>query len=187
MEPTEDLVRRAQEGDDVAFTRLVREVYPRVYRWALVQTISPDDAEDVAQAALVRMHRHIREFRHGARFTTWLYAIVRRAAADCRRAQRRRQAREQRYSNERVLVQEPHGAAIDAERALAAVHDVLRDVPLRQREVFDLVELQGVPQADVAELLNMRPSTVRVHLLRARRTIRSRLLERSPHMMEELR
>lgn len=177
MEPTGDCVRDAQAGDDVAFTRLVRHVYPHIHRWALMQTAAPDDADDVAQAALMSMHRHLAEFRHGSRFTTWLYAIVRRASADWRRGARRRFAREQRYGNELPRAHETDTARIDRARALMAVHAVLRDLPVRQREVFDLVELQGMTHGDVAQLLGLQPATVRVHLLRARRTIRKQMLE----------
>lgn len=185
MEPTEERVRRAQAGDDVAFTRLVRDVYPHIYRWALVQTGSLDDADDVAQTALVRMHHHLHAFRHDARFTTWLYAIVRRVAADWRRAQRRRQTREQHYGEELSWIVPVDAARIDTDRTVAAVHLLLRELPLRQREVFDLAELQGVPAAEIALMLDLSPSTVRVHLLRARRAMRSMLLARGSHRLED--
>ena len=60
-------------------------------------------------------------------------------------------------------------------------------LPTKQREVFDLVELQGLKAAEVAELLGLEASTVRVHLLRARRTIRSKVLERHPEFVEDYR
>ncbi|MEX1181734.1 MAG: sigma-70 family RNA polymerase sigma factor [Gemmatimonadota bacterium] len=185
MEPTQDRVRRAQEGDDVAFDRLVRDVYPHVYRWALMQTGAPDDAEDVAQTALMRMHLHLADFRRDSRFTTWLYRIVRTAASDWRRSHRRRRAREQRYGSELPQAHTPSPSGVRTHRALAAVEDALRGLPVRQHEVFDLVELQGIAHADVAELLALAPATVRVHLLRARRSIRTRLLERRADLKED--
>ena len=56
------LVRRAQAGDDAAFERLVRRFYDRIYRWALVRTSDPDDAEDVTQQVLVNLHRGLLTF-----------------------------------------------------------------------------------------------------------------------------
>ena len=186
MESTEECVRRAQEGDDVAFTRLVRDVYPQLYRWALVQTGSADDAEDVVQSALIRMHRHLPGFRHDARLTTWLYAIVRRASADWRRASRRRQVRERHYEVEAPEYTGSPARQLDAERARTVLHAALRALPVRQREVFDMAELQGMPATEVAELLALSPNTVRVHLLRARRAMRAGVLARHPHVLEEL-
>ena len=47
---------------------------------------------------------------------------------------------------------------------------------MRQREVFDLVELQGLKPIEAADLLEMNPNTLRVHLLRARRAMREEML-----------
>ena len=55
----------------------------------------------------------------------------------------------------------------------------------RQREVCERVELQGYAPAEVADMLVMNASTVRVHLLRARRTLRARIVERHPALAED--
>ena len=47
---------------------------------------------------------------------------------------------------------------------------------MTQREVFDLVELQGLKPSEAAQLLEMNPGTLRVHLFRARRTMREEML-----------
>jgi DNA-directed RNA polymerase specialized sigma24 family protein len=60
-------------------------------------------------------------------------------------------------------------------------------LPARQREVFDLIDLQGYSPAEAAHLLAMNGTTVRVHLLRARRRLRTRILEMHPHIMEDVR
>ncbi|MBR9989535.1 MAG: RNA polymerase sigma factor, partial [Gemmatimonadetes bacterium] len=86
----DELVRAAKGGDTLALSRLLEMVRPRAYRWALVQTGSPDDAEDIVQEALLRATRGIGGFAFTARFTTWLHAIVRSATADWRRTRRRR-------------------------------------------------------------------------------------------------
>ena len=99
MEPPRDLVRRAQEGDEAAFERLARSVYQQVFRWALVQTGDPDDADDVTQEVLVVLHRRLKTYSGEARFTSWLFRVTRNAALQHgRRAGRllriRRKARE---------------------------------------------------------------------------------------------
>ena len=57
-------------------------------------------------------------------------------------------------------------------RTLQLIGTLLKELPMRQREVFDLVDLQGLKPAEAADLLEMNPQTVRVHLLRARRRMR---------------
>ena len=47
---------------------------------------------------------------------------------------------------------------------------------MTQREVFDLVDLQGLKPREAADLLEMNPNTLRVHLFRARRSMRKEML-----------
>lgn len=184
-EQLEQLARRAAEGDELAFGRLAREIRPQLYRWALVQTGDADDAEDITQAALLRVHRSLSGFHFRARLSTWLYAVVRSAAADWRRAARRRSGRQRSYAS--AHLRDVQSAQDSAEpRLLRFVRDALRGLPARQREIFDLAELQGTPCHTVAERLGLSDSTVRVHLLRARRTIRARVLAGESELPEQV-
>ncbi len=178
MEPAQDRVRRAQRGDEVAFAQLAREIRPLALRWAMLHTASADDAEDVVQSALLSVHRSLGDFREGSRFTTWLYSVVRRAAADWRRSERRRSTRERRWAEQLDTSTEPDFGRAGVERDLAAALELLQTLPARQREAFDLTELQGKSYDEAAALLGLSTSTVRVHVLRARRTIRGQLLAR---------
>ena len=60
-------------------------------------------------------------------------------------------------------------------------------LPPRQRQVFEMAELRGMPHADVARELGMQPSTVRAHLFKARASIRERLLEDHEALVREYR
>jgi RNA polymerase sigma-70 factor (ECF subfamily) len=172
------LASGAAAGDELAFAQLVRAVRPQLYRWALVQAVDPDDAEDITQDALLRLHRSLAGFRFGARVSTWLYTLVRSAAADWRRAAKRRLARQHSYATSQPASAPDPGSA-GVSDLLRLVREQLGVLPARQREVFDLAELQGRPTAEVGELLGLSESTVRVHLLRARRAIRARVFARS--------
>ncbi len=58
------------------------------------------------------------------------------------------------------------------------------ELPEKQREVFDLADLQGYRSSEVAEMLQMNPTTVRGHLFRARRSIRKKILQSNPTLVE---
>jgi RNA polymerase sigma-70 factor (ECF subfamily) len=181
----ESLVRAAQGGQARAFDRLATALLPRLRRWALAHVSSPDDAEDIAQEALVKTHRYLGDFVFGSRFTTWAYAVTRRAAADWHRKRHRRV----RLMEARL---DPPADSIAPtlpldEQALAdLVQREFRRLPGRQREVFDLADLQGIPLTEIAEMLKLNPITARVHLHRARATIRSRILQTHPALVEDL-
>ena len=74
-----------------------------------------------------------------------------------------------------------------ARRELAGLLETfLRELPHRQREVFDLIELQGMPTKMVARLIGIRTASVRGSLLKARRTLRRRILAAWPDVREDL-
>lgn len=184
----EGLAAAARAGGAEALDRLVRRIYPDLYRWALLKCGEPADAEDIAQDAAISLHRQISTFAGRARFTTWAYRLVSNAVADFYRRNRRHVAR-----------REPADALDDVARpademelkmASKQFADLVRrffaDLSEGQRTVFYLVDLQGYAPSDVAEMLDANPNTVRVHLLKARRAIRSRLLEHHPEIVEEL-
>ena len=184
-----DLVKNAQAGDEAAFEQLVRQYYHRIHRWALAATGDLDDADDVTQDALVRVHRHLNGFDGRARFSTWLYQVTRSAAADLHRRKARRArltwklGREAATQNVEPVDRAGAGAGHD-ERTIDVVKTFLQELSGRQREVFDLVDLQGFTPAEVGRMLELEPVTVRSHLFRARKTIRRRILERHPELVE---
>jgi len=177
----DDLARTARAGDDEAFERLVRAVYARIHRWALVRIGDPDDAEDVTQAVLVRLHRSLGSWRETSRFTTWLYRVTANEASSWRRRVTRRA---------RWIVRDPNalergvdqlmGPSEEADRTalVELVTAFFEELPPRQREVCDLVDFQGYEPAEVAEMLGVNPNTVRANLFKARKMIRERIEKR---------
>jgi RNA polymerase sigma-70 factor (ECF subfamily) len=188
-EGLEPLVRQAQSGNEEAFRRLVERCHAQVYRWALVRTGDADDADDVAQDVLVRLSTHLDRYDGRSRFTTWLYRVTANVAGGFfrRGAARRRMA-------ERLEQWGPeHGAShadplgpLQAADVAGLVRAFFDELPVRQREVLDLADLQGYTPSEIAEMLKIDPATVRAHLFRARRTLRARMLEHHPALLEDL-
>ena len=182
-----NLVRRAQAGDSGAFEALVRQVYDQVYRWALVQTDDADDADDVTQEVLFRLHTKLRSYQGKSQFMTWLYRVTRNAAYESgRRRTTRLRFREKlgrmETDDTRVMsVQEQSDNAV-----VTAIRTLFERLPSRQRQIFDLADLQGFTPTEIGDMLSMNPVTVRANLCKARRAIRSKLIERHPKMVEEL-
>lgn len=186
----EPLVRRSQAGDRDAFNELADECHAQVYRWALAQTGHPDDADDVAQDVLLRLHAGLGRYRSESRFTTWLYRVTRNVAVNHQRRQRRRSKLGERVDAAMIEaaaeVPDPADTLHQAD-TVEAIMVQFRELPRMQREVFDLVDLQGMTPSEASELLAMNPNTVRAHLFRARKAIRSRMLERFPALVEDHR
>lgn len=189
-EDLDALARRAVDGDERAFEALVRGVHGRIHRWALARLGDPDDADDVTQAVLVRLHRKLDTWRGCGRVTSWLYRVTANECSSWRRRVARRLGRRERLrfedddhaSSDRG---EPAAGGTNAKEVARLVTHYFEALPDRQREVFDLVDLQGYAPAEVSEMLDLNPNTVRANLFKARHSIRARILEDHPHVAED--
>lgn len=182
------LVERARTGNSAAFEELARRVRDRIARWARRIVADGDDAEDITQLVLVRVHQRIDAFEGRSRFGSWLYRITRNVALERRRIDERRKSllkRERSTGRDTAETSlEPHSDSAHLRMLVVAEFESLSP---RQREVFELVDLRGVSISDAGKRLGVEASTVRVLLLRARRTIRARMLERHPDLLEDFR
>ena len=183
-----ELVARARAGDHEALRTLTEHAYPLVRRWALVRTGDPAEADDLTQDVLVQMIRRLGAYRGDSLFTTWLYAVTRNAAADRFRRDRRRAAAHDDLLVSGALVPRPAprpDLAADQRLLAAVIRSFYEELPARQREVFDLSELQGLSSTEVSARLGIAPVSVRAHLFKARRALRARILSDHPELAEE--
>jgi len=175
-----DLITRTREGDERAFTALVQVYQPRVFRWALALSGDRDEADDITQEVFVRVYRKLSGFRGDGAFDAWLYRITRRVAL-----RRLHSARSAGADDGDVYITDP-GARVDRQRAFALIQSIARTLPMRQREVFVLCDLEGRTAAEVAAMLDMKDVSVRASLFKARAAIRRHVLATHPCYREEL-
>jgi RNA polymerase sigma-70 factor, ECF subfamily len=189
------LAREARGGGVDAYDRLANRVRERVRRWAQRLTRDSDDAEDIAQDVLLKLRAGAAEFEGRSRFTTWLYRVTRNVAFDRKRTEERRStllAHVARPGDPSFSASDDEsasdGIADDVEQRLASLlRQYYTVLPPRQRQIFELADLQGRSSVDIAGMLGIEPSTVRVTLLKARRTLRLKMLAAHPRLLEDYR
>jgi RNA polymerase sigma-70 factor (ECF subfamily) len=177
-------IKLAAAGDAAAFESLVTVLQRNVHRWAMTFARDEDEAEEISQETFVLVYRKLRQYRGDSPVEGWVYQIVRRVAlAKNRIARRRRELTEAFPVIDDVYTTDP-GARVDRERIAEYIRHFFVELPPRQREVFDLVDLQGNEPGEVAALLRMKPTTLRANLFKARASIRARLLQDHPAWRE---
>lgn len=183
-----ELVPRAQAGEAAAREELLTCCQSTIRRWARVLTEDADEADDVAQEVLIRVALRLDRYAGRSRFTTWLYQVTRNTALNLRRRVARRLRLIGRASEQMNEAHAPD-PSIEAESSelQGVVAELFRELPVRQREVFYLVDIEGHDAVEIAPRLGLRPVTVRAHLFRARRALRGKILERHPEIAEEFR
>jgi RNA polymerase sigma-70 factor (ECF subfamily) len=182
----DQLLVRIDAGEAAAFDEFVTIYKSRVFRWAIGFTLDSDDAEDVTQEAFVLVFQKAGSFKSEGSVEGWLYRLTRRVALRKARKQKRRLilgASPAARPTSEIYVTDP-GGRVDREHAVALVRQAAGELPIRQREIFDLCDLQGNAPAEVAELLGLKAVSVRANLFKARASIRKRILMAHSHFAE---
>ena len=131
---------------------------------------SENDAQDAAAEVFLTAWRRLDELPEGDATRVWLYATARRVIANQRRSSRRRLALHQRLALEAASA--PHELPpSDSEETI--VHEALRRLGPRDREVLLLAEWEGLSPAQIAAVLGCLTVTARGRLHRARRRFRA--------------
>lgn len=159
-------------GSPDAFAELVRRHQSRLWAVALRTMRDPDDAADVLQDALVKAFRSAATYRGDAAVTTWLHRIVVNTALD---ALRRRPP----LPVEPVDVADPTDGTARADVAMDVAAALAR-LPDDQRICLVLVDLQGFPVEQAAEVLDCPVGTVKSRCFRGRAHLARLLAEYRP-------
>lgn len=180
---------RYQRGDRDAFALLVKRYGKQVYNFVLRQLKAPALAEDVTQEVFMRLVQNAADFKHEARFSTWLYAIARNLCIDqLRRLQHRRHPSLDQPLGEndgRTLgdaVANEHFSA-SAERSAVSsevqvtILKAVEALPDDQREVFLLREVADLPFKDIAEITGVPENTVKSRMRYALDRLKQALCE----------
>src|SRR4051812_36239897 len=173
----EQLLARWRSGERAALDLLLAQIHPILYRWALANATDVDDAEDIAQQALVAAYRKIGQFRGESPLAVWLYRLTTRTAMQRRRTSARRKVLDVRANADvtrRVYETDP-GGRVDRDRLTALVRECYDRLPPQQRAALSLVDLEGYTPAEAAELMELAPVTLRANLFKARASVRRRI------------
>jgi RNA polymerase sigma-70 factor (ECF subfamily) len=188
-----ELVRRALARDEAAVRAIMQANNRRLYRLARGILRNDSEAEDVVQEAYVRAFTHLESFRGDSSLSTWLSRIAMNEALG--RLRRRRPAVEldslPQGALEAEIIQFPLSAAADPEKSMAqreiqaVVERAIDELPEAFRLVFITRVIEGMNVEETAEILSLKPETVKSRLHRARNMLRD-IVERKigPVVME---
>ena len=177
MHADEQVIERILAGEVQLFEVLMRRHNQRIYRAVRSILREEPEVEDAMQGAYLHAYAHLKEFRGQAAFATWLTRIaIHEAFGRRRKAQRHATEEEVETMEIPAPIRSPEDRAADAEhrRLLAHAIDAL---PEHFRTVFVLRQVQELSVEETAEVLDLRPETVKTRLHRARALLRRTLLE----------
>ena len=187
MRDERELILAAREGDRQAFAELARMKREKIVRTARQITGNLDDAFDVAQTVLVKLWQGLDRYDPNRKFDTWMYRVTSNAAIDFIRSRAPHAAAQPlpEPGEGRELPADVRRAeeVVDLGTLSSAFQELAAELAPQQRAVFVLREIEGLSTAEVARSLDVAESTVRNHLMQARRILRRGLVERYPDLV----
>jgi RNA polymerase sigma factor (sigma-70 family) len=171
-----ELLRRfAADGDQAAFTALVRRHGPMVLGVCRRALHNDQDAEDACQATFVVLAKKAASGSWQVSVANWLYATARKVARNTRIAAARRAKREVKAAISEAV---PPLDQMTGRELLAVLDEELDQLPSRYREPLVLCYLQGLTRDEAATRLGVRPATLKSQLDRGRKRLGQALTRR---------
>jgi RNA polymerase sigma-70 factor (ECF subfamily) len=180
-----DLVRRAQDGDALAFGELVERNRRAVFRAALAAVGNTAEADDVAQEAFVTAYRKLAGFRGESSFRTWMLSIAWRKALDRRKSVTRwlRLTVSPGNAGDDTLdvMDRVPSAARSQEDDLASrelqrtLRRLIQSLPRKLRDALLLAGSGEYSYEQIAKMLDVPVGTVKWRVSEARRVLKQKL------------
>jgi RNA polymerase sigma-70 factor (ECF subfamily) len=177
-------MQRAARGDESAFRLLVEK-----HQHAVVGTITrmlndASEAEDIAQMAFVRLWHAAPKWQPDAKFTTYLFTIVRHLVFNesRRRSRKREVSLDQREESNPAVTQAAEAftpdEAMEKQELYREIDAAIAALPEQQRLAVVLRTFEGYDYEEIARVLETSVSSVKSLLFRARTTLREALVNK---------
>jgi RNA polymerase sigma factor (sigma-70 family) len=178
QDPDVQLMLQAGEGNLQSFEELVLKHQKAVLNAAYRYTGNPSVAEELAQDVFVRVFRAARSYRPEARFSTWLFTIVRNV---CMNYRMREGKQDHQMDPDNDLVVISQGQENPEQRAIRReleqkIQRAIMSLPETLRLPLILSQFQQMPYEEIAKVLELSVAAVKVRIHRARNALAERLI-----------
>ena len=182
------LVKRAQSGDDEAFSSLVeifeKFVYNTALRYLSAAAQPTEAADDIAQNTFIKAWRSLSSFRGECLFSTWLFRIAANSVRDYIRHKNRHQtvsltsSEEDDDDNKEWDVPVTSGdtvpeSSLEKKELILGVRRAIEQLPEDQRAVVVMRDIHELPYKTIADTLGIELGTVKSRLNRGRANLKT--------------
>jgi RNA polymerase sigma-70 factor (ECF subfamily) len=172
-QPDPELLRRAQRGDERAFTAIVREYETPVHNYIYRLTADHSLAEDLTQEVFVRVYHALPRFSLRCKFTTWLFQVTKNRVLDELRA------RERRPQSACSLEDMPGLASLERSgeelETVDAIWRAVQELNPDLKMALLLRDVVGLPYNEIADSLEVTLATVKWRIFKAREEVQRAL------------
>ena len=163
------LVQRAKSGDSEAFAQLYDAYIARVYRYIYFRVTDDAAAEDLTSQVFLKAWESLDRYQMSSSpFVAWLYTIAKNLVIDYYRTKKESVPLEDVHAltNHETPVEE-----VESRFDLQAMRDALQFLTDDQQQVLILKFIAGLPNENIAKIMNKREGAVRALQMRALQTM----------------
>ncbi|MCM8762264.1 MAG: sigma-70 family RNA polymerase sigma factor [Candidatus Omnitrophica bacterium] len=179
------LVERAKNGDMKAFEDLIKITSGRIYNLGLRMLHNKEDAADIMQETYIAAYENLPKFKGTSSFSTWLYRIATNFALMKMRKEKGRKVSEERLKDisknlYNTAINDWTDSPVDhlkKQELKTALDKAIESLPPKYRSVFVLHDIEGLPIAEVADILSISKAAVKTRSHRSRLYLREKLSE----------
>ncbi len=168
-QPDPGVLRKAQRGDERAFSIIVRTYEQPVFNYILRLTGDRSLAEDLTQEVFLRVYQGLPSFSLRSRFTTWLFQVAKNRVLDELRALERRPRAV--VALEDIPPLEVVDAPVERAEAIEAVWRAVETLNPDLKMALLLRDIVGLSYTEIAETLEITLATVKWRIYRAREEV----------------
>ena len=171
-----DIILQCQQGDKEAFRWVVKTHQRMIFSLALKMLCDEEEAKDIVQETFIRVWQSIRNYDPQKTFSTWVYTIASRLCIDrLKRSSRMVVLPEDEITLRRFTSDTDSQQSLENREWVSIVRMLAEGLSDKQRLVFTLCQLEGIPSAEVEQITGLDAKQVKSNLYVARQTIRKRL------------
>jgi RNA polymerase sigma factor (sigma-70 family) len=157
-------------GETAAYSFLVDKYKTMAYNISLRILKRPEDAEEVTQDSFVKAYRALGNFKGEAGFSTWLYRIVYNTSISRLRKKQREIVAENMEIKENTALIDDDSSQID-ESLTVSLKKAVDTLPVTEQAMITLYYYDSRSIEDIAKILSLSPSNVKVRLFRTRKKL----------------
>jgi len=166
-----DVIRQCLNGDTDKFSLLVERYKTMMYTIAYRMLGDQDAANDMAQECFISAFVGLKDFRHGSKFSTWLYQILMNKCRDYLRSGKNKVSVDD-IAELRSDPRDTPEESASSHQVSDAVQKALDGLPPEYREVIVLKHMEELDYQEISQILGASVSALKVRAYRAREQLR---------------
>lgn len=179
------LISKARNGDMSAFEEIISLHEQSVYRIALRYTKNENDALDISQETFIKVYRALASFKGDSALSTWIYRIASNVCIDYIR-KNSKSSEVPLYKTDDdgntydIGVESTIGnpaQAFETMETICEITNALEKLSDEHKEIIVLRDIEGFSYTEIADILELEEGTVKSRIARARKKIRTFLIE----------